>query len=207
MSILNGALRTLAKVLHVPVIILLIVIVFAVIVLVGVVIGEYFTEHRYLKVELPKLIDAMNEKDADLESCIKESGLLKRQKKALLEVVKHEDFNDIMREALAVRMLDQEQEVYDSRVKISDLIAKIGPMLGLLGTLISLGPGIIALGQGDTATLTASLLTAFDTTIAGLSAAGVAMIISGIRKSWYNRYMSILETVMECLLEVEKKKC
>ena len=207
MSTLNGALRTLAKALHIPVIILLILLIFVVVVLVGVVIGEYFTEHRYLKVELPRFIDTLNEEGTDLQECIKESGLLKRQKRALLEVTKHPEFNDIMREALATRLLDGEQEMYDNRVKISDLIAKIGPMLGLLGTLIPLGPGIIALGQGDTATLTASLLTAFDTTIAGLSAAGVAMVISGIRKSWYNHYMSILETVLECLLGVEKKKC
>ena len=83
--------------------------------------------------------------------------------------------------------------------------AKIGPMLGLLGTLIPLGPGIIALGQGDTITLSSSLLTAFDTTIMGLIAAAIAIVISTIRTRWYTDYMSILETLMECILEAEKK--
>jgi biopolymer transport protein ExbB/TolQ len=78
---------------------------------------------------------------------------------------------------------------------------KLGPMFGLLGTLIPLGPGIIALGRGDTYTLSSSLLTAFDTTIAGLIAAAVATVISTIRKRWYSRYVGLMEAVMECLLE------
>lgn len=49
-------------------------------------------------------------------------------------------------------------------------------MLGLLGTLIPLGPGIIALGQGDTQTLSTSLLTAFDTTIAACAPRPCALL-------------------------------
>lgn len=73
-----------------------------------------------------------------------------------------------------------------------------------MGTLIPLGPGIIALGRGDTLTLSNSLMIAFDTTIAGLACAAVAVLVSTIRKHWYNNYMSVLETLMECVLEVEK---
>ena len=83
------------------------------------------------------------------------------------------------------------------------MIAKLGPMFGLLGTLIPLGPGIIALGQGDTVTLSKSLLTAFDTTVAGLICAAVALVISVIRKRWYSEYMADTETVIECILEEE----
>ena len=83
-------------------------------------------------------------------------------------------------------------------------MAKIGPMLGLMGTLIPLGPGIIALGQGDTFTLSNSLLIAFDTTVAGLVCALIALVICTIRKIWYRNDMSILETLMECILEEEQ---
>ena len=86
-------------------------------------------------------------------------------------------------------------------VQMSELIARLGPIFGLLGTLIPLGPGIIALGQGDTFTLSESLLTAFDTTVAGLLAAALASVISVVRRRWYRRYGSDLETVAECLLE------
>jgi biopolymer transport protein ExbB/TolQ len=39
----------------------------------------------------------------------------------------------------------------------------------------------------------------------GLSSAAVATIISSIRKKWYSNDLSIMETVLECILEVEKE--
>jgi biopolymer transport protein ExbB/TolQ len=60
----------------------------------------------------------------------------------------------------------------------------------------------MAMGQGDTALLANSLLTAFDATVTGLAAAGAAYFISQLRKRWYEDYLSCLETLMECLLEV-----
>lgn len=86
-------------------------------------------------------------------------------------------------------------------IKFTDLASKLGPMLGLLGTLIPLGPGIIALGQGDTYTLSVSLMTAFDTTVAGLCIAAVCMIVSTIRRRWYAAYMADLETLTSCVCE------
>jgi biopolymer transport protein ExbB/TolQ len=130
--------------------------------------------------------------------------LLKNQKEVLIELTNHPQFNEIMREALAVRLLEQEQARYDGIVRLSELVARLGPMFGLLCTLIPLGPGIIALGQGDTYTLSVSLMTAFDTTIAGLSAAAVATIITSIRRTWYKHYMSILESLATCTLEMMK---
>ena len=109
-----------------------------------------------------------------------------------------------MLEPLAANLLEREQERYDAKLKPTDLLSKLGPMFGLLGTLIPLGPGIIALGQGDTMTLSQSLMTAFDTTIAGLIVAAIAIVISTIRRGWYNNYMSVLETVMDCVVEMEK---
>ena len=152
-------------------------------------------------------MDVLNETKTSEETkeAIRKSRLLKRQRNALLELLSHPDITPLMRESLAARIVEEEQNVYSRRIRISDIIAKIGPILGLLGTLIPLGPGIIALGQGDTITLSSSLLTAFDTTILGLLSAGTAMVISTIRKSWYNNYMSVLETLAECILEVEKR--
>ena len=130
---------------------------------------------------------------------------MKRQKKALTELISHPDITPAMRESLAVRLLEEEKSHYSIIVMITDLIARLAPMFGLLGTLIPLGPGIIALGRGDTYTLSTSLLTAFDTTAAGLLAAAAAFLISAIRKKWYANYMSALEMSMECILEVTKE--
>ena len=136
---------------------------------------------------------------------MEESGLLRRQKDALLELLRHPDFTDATREALAIELLEREQDRYDSIVKLSELLARLAPMLGLLGTLIPLGPGIIALGQGDTYTLSTSLLTAFDTTIAGLVAAALAIVVSALRRRWYREYGSVLEALCTEVLELTKK--
>ena len=133
---------------------------------------------------LPALMETLRTA-SDREAAVEESGLLRRQKDALLELLRHPDFTDATREALAIELLEREQDRYDSIVKLSELLARLAPMLGLLGTLIPLGPGIIALGQGDTYTLSTSLLTAFDTTIAGLVAAALAIVVSAIRRRWY----------------------
>lgn len=207
MNVFSKAMRAISGSMEIPVVIMLLILIAVSVFLIGWIISERFTEHRYLKANLPKTVDDFNatENTAGLVESIKNCKLLKRQKDALLELTSHPDITPLMRESLAVRLIQQEQSFYDRRVKISDLIAKIGPMLGLLGTLIPLGPGIIALGQGDTITLSSSLLTAFDTTILGLISAAVAMVVSTVRQRWYDNYMSVLETLMECVLEVEKK--
>lgn len=200
---LSAALRSVASALETPVIIILLVLMALTIVVLGSLVAEYFTERRRLKAGLPELAEELRSTQ-DTANVVAASGLLKRQKEALTEVTRHPDLTDAMREVLALRLLDEEKERYDRILKISEVIARVGPMLGLLGTLIPLGPGVVALGQGDTYTLSSALLTAFDTTVAGLVCAAVATVISTIRRSWYNDYMSVLETVMECVLEVEK---
>ena len=207
MDFLSKAMRTIAAGMEKPVIVLLLFLVAVTVFMIGWVITEFFTERRHLRAKLPALVDQLNttENKVQIDRCIESSELLYRQKAALKELVMHPDITPLMRESLAVRLLQEEQAFYDRRLKISDLIAKIGPILGLLGTLIPLGPGIIALGQGDTITLSSSLLTAFDTTIMGLIAAAAALVISTVRSRWYANYMSVLETLMECILEVEKK--
>ncbi len=202
---ISDILRIYASALQIPVIIILIGFVLCVVMLLGWMIGEMVTERRHLKVHLSRLLDQMNQKDGNPVLSISESGLLKRQKEVLLELTRHPNFSSVMREALAVRLVEQEQARYDRIVKYSELLARLGPIFGLLGTLIPLGPGIIALGQGDTYTLSTSLLTAFDTTVAGLTVAAVATVISTVRRGWYKEYMSMLEVMAQSVLELEEK--
>ena len=204
MTILGKVLHSMPSVLQIPVVIILILFIAAILVAVGWIISEYMNEHKHMQVQLPKLLDEIRAGEQPIEEIIETSGLLKTQKEALIEITKHSDFNDLMLESLAANLLEREQERYDAKLKPTDLLSKLGPMFGLLGTLIPLGPGIIALGQGDTMTLSQSLMTAFDTTIAGLIVAAIAIVISTIRRGGYNNYMSVLETVMECVVEMEK---
>ena len=200
---IGDVLRAAASGLQVPVIVILILFLLAAIALFGWIVAEFFTERRHTKISLPALLEEL-QKCVDTKSCIEciqSSGLLKRQKAALIELASHPDFSEDLREALAVRLIDGEQDHYDRIVHLSELLARLAPMFGLMGTLIPLGPGIIALGQGDTFTLSVSLLTAFDTTVAGLAAAAVATVISTIRKSWYKEYMSVFEVLAQCILD------
>ena len=201
---MHDILRAVSGTLEVPVVVLLVLFLLAAAALVGWLIAEYCTERRCLKVALPALMEQLRTAD-DREAVIEQSGLLRRQKDALVELLRHPDFTDATREALAVELLEREQDRYDNIVKLSELLARLAPMLGLLGTLIPLGPGIIALGQGDTYTLSTSLLTAFDTTIAGLVAAAFAIVVSSIRRRWYREYGSLLEALYTEVLELTKK--
>ena len=205
---ISDILRAVARTMETPVVVVLILLMAAAVFMLGWLIAEALGERRKLTVALPALIEKLRESpgDGEMAAAIESAGLLRRQKAALLELLAHPEFTPVMREALAAQLLETEEARWNRTVLWTDLIARLGPMFGLLGTLIPLGPGIIALGQGDTFTLSQSLLTAFDTTVAGLLAAALASVISAVRKRWYRRYATDLETLAECILELVKLK-
>lgn len=204
MPALNSVMRSICEKLEQPVIVILILLLLCTLILLGSLIAEIVTERRHLRIFMPELVDEIQAEKIPPAVLIRRSGLLKRQKVCLIELTDHPDVSDAMRESIAIRLIDEARSRYDGIVKLSDLIVRLGPVFGLLGTLIPLGPGIIALGNNDTFTLSQSLLTAFDTTVLGLISAAVATVISTVRKRWYANDLSILETLMECVLEVEK---
>ena len=200
MRIFNTPMGDLAKV--VIDILLLAVLIFT-LMLFGSLLAELLTERKHFKVCDVVLIDELRNAPDQMEECIKNSRLLKRQKNVLLEIINHGTLSERMKDALAIRLLDQEKDYWLGRIRISDLIARMAPMLGLLGTLIPLGPGLMALGTSHGFdVLSESLLTAFNTTIVGLACALLAMIISYVRRKWYSNYLSVMETLVECVLEV-----
>ncbi|MDR2360922.1 MAG: MotA/TolQ/ExbB proton channel family protein [Oscillospiraceae bacterium] len=170
---LSSVLRAIAGALQIPVMIVLILIMAATVFLLGTLIAEGFTRSRSLAERRTRRIERFR-----AETCS----------------------DSLAPESLALSLFKDEKRRCEGIVKLTDAIAKLGPMFGLLGTLIPLGPGIIALGRGDTYTLSLSLLTAFDTTVAGLISAAAAFVISGVRKRWYAEHLAVLETEMEKLL-------
>lgn len=202
----KDVLRAVSSALQTPTIIVLLLLILITVIMLGSIIAEFFTERRTLKAKIPQLIDEMQEKKAqELDGIIRKSGLLKRQKKAARQLIIREKLPEATRDALARQLIFDEENRYAKITRITDMVAKIAPMFGLMGTLIPLGPGLMALGQGDTKTLSASMLIAFDTTVAGLISAAVAYIISAIRKRWYEQYMVGLETIMETILEEQSR--
>jgi biopolymer transport protein ExbB/TolQ len=166
----RDTLRLVSGALEIPVIIVLLLLMAATVILLGTLAVEAFTHKKKLGKNREKLSAEVSAIDKD------------------------------GRETIAFRLVRTERVRCEGIVKLSDTIVKLGPMFGLLGTLIPLGPGIIALGRGDTFTLSQSLLTAFDTTVAGLISAAVAFAISGVRKKWYTKHVMSLEAQMEDLI-------
>ena len=168
---------------------------------IGSIICEVFAEHRNFKVFMPKFLDELADAEqGDIPRIIQESGLLNRQKLALLTVFDYRTLPGDMLVALVKRLLNEEDVHYQRIVNRNNVAVRVAPMLGLMGTLIPLGPGIAAMGQGDLGSLSSSLIIAFNTTVAGLAAAAVCLVISRIRKTWYGSYMNALESAMASLL-------
>lgn len=164
---------------------------------------EAFTERRKMKVNVSELINAFQEKDAaEIIKQVEGIRLFRRQKAAIIELLQNKDLPAVSLQALARRLLTNEELNYVRITNRTDLVTRLGPMLGLMATLIPLGPGLIALGEGDPRMLADSLLTAFDATVTGLAAGGIAFAVSRFRKRWYEDYMSTLEALLESLTEV-----
>lgn len=167
----------------------------------GDLLAEALTQRRKLRCDVPALLLRIHGSGGELEEVIRQSGLLPRHRDALLKLAAAREMPRPSLTALAQRLLATEEARCGRATAVTDTAAKLGPMFGLLGTLIPLGPGIVALGRGDTAALAASMGTAFDTTIAGLISAAVCLVISGVRRRWYDDDLVTLETAMDCVLE------
>lgn len=199
---LTDILHLLTQSLLAPVVILLLLFMGYALFIIGSILVETFTERRNFKVEMPKFSTALTCANEDeLADTIIDSGLLRRQKVALLTLWGYRQLPADTLQALAKRLIAVEEAHYARIVGQSDTAARLAPMIGLMGTLIPLGPGIVALGQNQTDVLAASIGVAFDTTVAGLAAASVALVVSKIRRAWYENYLDALETAMMTLLE------
>ena len=198
----NNILRAIISNLQTPVVMILLVLMVATVIVAGTFVFEFFVEHRKLKADIPKLIETMNRAKAnELTDLIDKNKLLPRQKKALHRLIEADEMDGDTREIYASQLLFEEEEHYQKYLRWPQMISKLGPMFGLLGTLVPLGPGLMALGQGDTQALSQSLLTAFDTTAAGVVIAAIALVIEQMRKQWYRRYSQALESMMEVILD------
>lgn len=200
---INEIMRQIVTALDMPVKIILIILLVISLIMLGGLIAEFF-HRKYLTVKAAFVIDAIKKGENDPATIIKNSKLLTKQKRLLLELTIHNELSDAMKENFAVSLLDNYNQNLDFTIKKSDLVIKLGPTFGLLGTLIPLGPGIMALASGDTMTLSNSMLAAFDTTVIGLISAAICTVISLIRRRWYSKDRVMLTLIMEAVLEAEK---
>lgn len=199
---LGDMLHAASQILLVPTVVFLLAFLGYAVFCIGSVIVEGVTERRNFKVSMPAFLADLTAADqVDLPDVIAKSGLLNRQKIALLTLYDYRMLPDDALISLVKRLISEEDIHYGKILGRNNVAVRVAPMLGLMGTLIPLGPGIAALGTGDLVSLSSSLIIAFDTTVAGLAAAAVCLIVSKIRKSWYENYMTALESGMATMVQ------
>lgn len=198
----SDILHVIAQSLLLPAVIALIALVVYALWCVGSAVVEWRTENRHFRVSMPEFLDQIDEAASEeLPDVIAGSGLLGRQKRTLLQLWDYRSLPVDSHVALAKRLIEEHEDYHMRILQRTQTVSKVAPMLGLMGTLIPLGPGLISLGQGDTLTLSASLLVAFDTTVAGLVIALVTYVVTKVRQRWYDNYLSALEAASTAILE------
>ena len=199
---IQNTIHALSQILLVPVMVVLLLLAAYAVVELGSLVVEGLSERRRFKAVVSHFTRAVSDATpAQVEGVIENSGLLRRQRAALSEIFSMRDMRPDVREALAMRLLAEEEQRYRRTLMRSDFATRVAPMFGLMGTLIPLGPGVMALSSGDMTTLSNSLVVAFDTTVAGLIVSAVTFGISKLRRHWYEDYMSALEAAMNIVLD------
>ena len=198
---INGSLDIISQSLSIPVLIILIIIFVISIVSLG---GSEYTSRKNTSVyKIKELIYDINNVNSieELPNIINNYKIPKSNQKVLLEVVNSHSLTPKSREALARKLVDNQEEKIDKKLEKTDIITRIGPTLGLMGTLIPLGPGLAALGSGDINTLASSLTIAFNTTVVGIGAGAISYFIGKIRRNWYSKLISDLDVLTDTILD------
>ena len=207
-EILTGALDIISQSLTIPVLIILLAIFIISAITIGAMIAEYSSRKEISIEKIQELIYNIHSAGSvgELKNIINRSQLPNAQKKVLNDIANSESLNNNSREILARKLVENEEEKIDKKLRRTDVITRIGPTLGLMGTLIPLGPGLAALGSGDINTLASSLTVAFNTTIVGIGSGALCYFMGKIRGSWYDKYLSDLDALSDAVLDNMNRK-
>ena len=202
-DLLTSALNVVSQSLQIPVIVFLLLFALYAVITVGGLISEY-SSRKKVPVRLIKdlIFSISRTKDiSELEGIIKNAQIPKNQKRVLVNIARSSELKKDSREALAEKLIENEEDIIEKKLQTTDIVTKIGPTLGLMGTLIPMGPGLAALGSGDVTTLSNAIIVAFDTTVVGIGAGAVAYVVSKIRRRWYEQYLSNLDALSKAVLD------
>ena len=201
---LSSALHVISQSLLIPVIVGLLAFMLYAIISFGGLISEYTNRIRISTEEIEKIIsDFANYGTAEgIKEVMDKSSVPTGYKNIISKIASHPEMGSKSREALARKLIEKEEAMAAKSLEKTDIVTRLGPTLGLMGTLIPMGPGLAALGSGDINTLANAIIIAFDTTVVGLAAGGIAYVISKVRRRWYEEYLSNLDALCEAALEV-----
>ncbi|AIS32508.1 MULTISPECIES: MotA/TolQ/ExbB proton channel family protein [Methanobacterium] len=203
-EMLSSALHVISQSLLIPVIVGLLAFMLYAIISFGGLISEYTNRIRISTEEIEKIIsDFANYGTAEgIKEVMDKSSVPTGYKNIISKIASHPEMGSKSREALARKLIEKEEAMAAKSLEKTDIVTRLGPTLGLMGTLIPMGPGLAALGSGDINTLANAIIIAFDTTVVGLAAGGIAYVISKVRRRWYEEYLSNLDALCEAALEV-----
>ncbi|HOI71762.1 MAG TPA: MotA/TolQ/ExbB proton channel family protein [Methanobacterium sp.] len=203
-EILGSALHVISQSLLIPVIVALLVFMVYAIITLGGLISEHSNRIRFSTDKTAKLIEEISNPGTpeQIIQKVNESRLPTSSKEVLIKIASTPKFGSKSREALARKLIEGEELKAAKNLEKTDIVTRLGPTLGLMGTLIPMGPGLAALGAGDVTALAQAIIIAFDTTVVGLAAGGIAYVVSKIRRRWYEDNLSTLDTLAESVLEV-----
>ena len=202
-DLLTSALNVVSQSLQIPVIVFLLLFALYAVITVGGLISEYSSRKKVPVRLIKDLIFAISRtKDiSEIETIVKNAQIPKNQKRVLVNIARSSELKKDSREALAEKLIENEEDIIEKKLQATDIVTKIGPTLGLMGTLIPMGPGLAALGSGDVTTLSNAIIVAFDTTVVGIGAGAVAYVVSKIRRRWYEQYLSNLDALSKAVLD------
>lgn len=202
-DLLTSALNVVSQSLQIPVIIFLLLFALYAVITVGGLISEYSSRKKVPVKLIKDLIFSISRTEdvSEIENIIKNAQIPKNQKRVLVNIARSGELKKDSREALAEKLIENEEDIIEKKLQTTDIITKIGPTLGLMGTLIPMGPGLAALGSGDVTTLSNAIIVAFDTTVVGIGAGAVAYFVSKVRRRWYEQYLSNLDALSKAVLD------
>ena len=202
-DLLTSALNVVSQSLQIPVIIFLLLFALYAVITVGGLISEYTSRKKVPVRVIKDLIFSISrtKEISEIEDVIKTAQIPKNQKRVLVNIARSGELKKDSREALAEKLIENEEDIIEKKLQTTDIITKIGPTLGLMGTLIPMGPGLAALGSGDVTTLSNAIIVAFDTTVVGIGAGAVAYFVSKVRRRWYEQYLSNLDALSKAVLD------
>lgn len=205
---LTGTLDVISQSLSIPVLVILLIIVVISIIVLGGFISEYTSRKKVPVSVISNGIFDISSADSidDLKNIINDLKIPKVQKKVLIQIADSKSLDKFTREALARKLVENEEEKINKNLEKTDIITRIGPTLGLMGTLIPMGPGLAALGSGDINLLASSLTVAFNTTIVGIGSGALCYVISKVRARWYDKYISDLDSLSDAVLDYMDNK-
>ena len=202
-DLLTSALNVVSQSLQIPVIIFLLLFALYAVITVGGLISEYTSRKKVPVKVIKDLIFSISrtKEISEIEGVIKTAQIPRNQKRVLVNIARSGELKKDSREALAEKLIENEEDIIEKKLQTTDIITKIGPTLGLMGTLIPMGPGLAALGSGDVTTLSNAIIVAFDTTVVGIGAGAVAYFVSKVRRRWYEQYLSNLDALSKAVLD------